>query len=148
MGTSKNTYNLVGYFEDDSFNARVAYTYRSAFFGGLDRADRVHQDDIGNLAASLGYKINDWMSLSLDALNLNNPKLKYYAATGPAALRSTRTAASTTSTCASSSERAVDRGHGWPRILPEPGPGSTCRARFFCGQPSAWHPAFLHGDRR
>ncbi|MCZ2077867.1 MAG: TonB-dependent receptor, partial [Bryobacterales bacterium] len=34
---------------------------------------------VGNLAASLGYKFNDHWTVSLDALNLNNPKLKYFA---------------------------------------------------------------------
>ena len=31
------------------------------------------------MSASLGYKINDHFTITLDALNLNNPKLKYYA---------------------------------------------------------------------
>ena len=39
----------------------------------------VLQDDIGTLAASLGYKINDNYSVTLDGQNLNNPTLKYYA---------------------------------------------------------------------
>ena len=34
---------------------------------------------MGNLSATLGYKINDTFSISLDGRNLNNPKLKYFA---------------------------------------------------------------------
>ena len=30
------------------------------------------------LAASVSYNINDWMSVALDAMNLNSPKFKYY----------------------------------------------------------------------
>jgi iron complex outermembrane recepter protein len=78
QGTSKNTYNVSGYFENDRFNARLSYTYRSQFYAGVSRTDTYFQQGIGNLGASLGYKINDWMSVSLDAMNLNNPKLKYY----------------------------------------------------------------------
>ncbi len=78
QGTSKRTYNVSGYFENERFNARISYTYRSSFFAGVSRTDTYFQSGIGNLAASLGYKINDWMSISLDAMNLNNPKLKYY----------------------------------------------------------------------
>ena len=37
VGTSKNTYNASAYYEDDHFNARISYTYRSSFFSGLDR---------------------------------------------------------------------------------------------------------------
>ncbi len=35
-------------------------------------------DNEGDLAMSLGWKLNDTLSFTFDALNLNNPKLKYY----------------------------------------------------------------------
>lgn len=79
VGTSKNTYNVSAYYEDEHFNARVSYTYRSSFFSGLDRSTAFYQDSVGNLAASLGYKFDEHWSVSLDALNLNNPKLRYFA---------------------------------------------------------------------
>lgn len=79
LGTSKNTYNVGAYFENEHFNARVNYTYRSEFYSGLDRASAFYQDEIDSVSASLGYKINDRFSVALDALNLNNPKTKYYA---------------------------------------------------------------------
>jgi iron complex outermembrane receptor protein len=79
LGTSKNTYNVGAYFENDMFNARVNYTYRSEFYSGLDRASAFYQDEIDSVSASLGWKISDNLSLSLDALNLNNPKTAYYA---------------------------------------------------------------------
>jgi iron complex outermembrane recepter protein len=79
VGTSKNTYNLSAYFENRRFSARVAYTFRSAFFSGLDRNTAFSQDDIGGLAASLQYTVNDILSFTLDGQNLNNPTLKYYA---------------------------------------------------------------------
>ncbi len=79
VGASKNTYNLSGYYEDDMFNARLSYSYRSAFYSGLDRETAFSQGATGSLSASFGYKINENMALSLDAHNLNNPKLKYFA---------------------------------------------------------------------
>ena len=79
VGASRNTYNVVGYYENYGFSARIAYTYRSHFFVGLDRSTAEFQDDTGVLAASLQYKINDNLTLTFDALNLNNPTLKYYA---------------------------------------------------------------------
>ena len=79
VGTSKNTYNVSAYFENQSFSARVAYTYRSAFFSGLDRNTAFSQDDIGGLSASLQYTVSDILSFTLDGQNLNNPTLKYYA---------------------------------------------------------------------
>ena len=78
QGTSKNTYNVSGYFENKYFNARISYTYRSSFYAGVSRTDTFYQAGIGNLAASVSYNINDWMTIALDAMNLNNPKFKYY----------------------------------------------------------------------
>ncbi|MEO3690926.1 TonB-dependent receptor [Roseateles paludis] len=79
LGASKNVMNLGAWYEDDRWNARVSYTYRSAFFNGLDRSTAFSQDAVASVSASLGYKISDNLSLTLDARNLNNPKLKYYA---------------------------------------------------------------------
>ncbi|KRF02152.1 TonB-dependent receptor [Frateuria sp. Soil773] len=78
LGTSKNTYNVGAYFENDTFGARVSYTHRSAFLIGLSGASPYYQDKFGTLSASLSYKATDWLSFSLDALNLNNPTYKYY----------------------------------------------------------------------
>ncbi len=79
VGTSKNTYNVSGFYEDTHFSARIAYTYRSAFFSGLDRNSAFSQDAIGSLAASFGYTINDHFSVTLDGQNLGDSTLKYYA---------------------------------------------------------------------
>jgi iron complex outermembrane receptor protein len=78
VGASRNTYNAVAYYEDNRFNVRVAYNYRSRFYNGLDRSTAQYQDDTANLSASLGFKFSKNLSVSLDALNLNNPTLKYY----------------------------------------------------------------------
>ncbi len=80
VGASKNTYNVSAYYESHGFGARLAYTYRSAFFVGLDRSTPEYQDDTGTLAASLSYDLSKRVSLNFDALNLNDPTLKYYAA--------------------------------------------------------------------
>jgi iron complex outermembrane recepter protein len=80
VGASKNTYNVSGYYEDHGFGARLAYTYRSSFFVGLDRSTPQYQYNTGVLSGSLSYTVNKNISLSLDALNLNDPVLKYYGA--------------------------------------------------------------------
>jgi iron complex outermembrane recepter protein len=79
VGTSKNTYNLTVYGENQHFSARVNYTYRSSFYSGLDRSTAFTQYNIGTLSASLGWTINQNFSITLDGQNLNNPTLKYYA---------------------------------------------------------------------
>ena len=78
LGNSRNTYNVGAYFENDTFGARVSYTHRSSFLIGLSGANPYYQDDFGTLSSSLSYKATDWLSFSFDALNLNNPTIKYY----------------------------------------------------------------------
>jgi len=79
VGNSKHTYNLGAYYEDSRFSARMNYSYRSKFFNGLDRSSAQHQAGVGVVSASLGWKISDTLTLSLDAMNLNNPRLAFYA---------------------------------------------------------------------
>lgn len=80
VGSSRGTYNLEGYYEDERLSARLAYTYRSSFLAGLFSSSPQYVHGVGNLAASINYKINERYSLTFDVLNLNNPVLKYYGA--------------------------------------------------------------------
>ncbi len=79
VGASRNTFNVSGYFENAQFSARLNYTYRSSFYSGLDRNTAFYQDEVDSISASLGYKFNDNLTITLDGQNLNNPKLRYYA---------------------------------------------------------------------
>ncbi len=79
VGTSKFTANVVGYYENKGLSARLAYTYRSHYFVGLDRSAAENQDNYGSMDGSLSYRINGAVELTVDALNITNNKLKYYA---------------------------------------------------------------------
>ena len=79
VGLSKDTYNIGAYYEDNHFNARVDYNYRSSFYSGLDRQTAFSQDGIGTVSAAFGYAYDQHLSAQLDMRNLNNPVLKYYA---------------------------------------------------------------------
>lgn len=89
FGTSKNTINASAFYEDKHFNARINYTYRSSFYdgmmpvttGGLGNTMPLlpyYQAGTGYLSLSLGYTLNDNVSFSFNAMNLNNPTLRYY----------------------------------------------------------------------
>ncbi|HUZ13864.1 MAG TPA: TonB-dependent receptor [Caulobacteraceae bacterium] len=80
VGTSKVTYNLVGYYEIKWVNVRLAYTYRSHYFVGLDRGADETQAGYGELDASANFNVTRNVTFSVDALNLTNTLLKYYAA--------------------------------------------------------------------
>jgi iron complex outermembrane receptor protein len=79
VGTSRYTYNLVGYYEDHGLSARLAYTFRSHYLVGIDRATAENQEDYGTLDASLNYQVTKQVDLTIDAMNITNSLLKYYA---------------------------------------------------------------------
>ena len=79
VGTSKVTYNLIGYYEVPQFSVRLAYTYRSHYFVGLDRSSAENEAGNGELDASANFNITKNVTFTVDALNITNPLLKYYA---------------------------------------------------------------------
>jgi iron complex outermembrane receptor protein len=79
VGTSQHTFNIVGYYEVPLFNVRLAYTYRSHYFVGLDRSAQENEAGYGELDASANFNITKNVTLSVDALNLTDTLLKYYA---------------------------------------------------------------------
>lgn len=69
---SKHNVNLVGYYEDASYTARLAYNWRSKYMireGAFWYGNRMH-DAFGSLDASFGWNINKSLRLSLDIVNL------------------------------------------------------------------------------
>ncbi len=80
IGTSTWTGNLVGYYENHGVSVRLAYTYRSHFLVGLDRATPESQANFGTLDASFAYQVTPNIALTVDAINITNSLLKYYGA--------------------------------------------------------------------
>ena len=79
-GQSENTTNIVVYYENDTFNARLSYNYRDDFVvepdGAINQPDR--SIDFGQFDFSMGYNVNENLSLSFEAINLNNEKVVHY----------------------------------------------------------------------
>ncbi|BFM21704.1 TonB-dependent receptor [Gilvimarinus japonicus] len=71
-GNSENTYNLIGYYENFGFGARIAYFWQdealntATGFGGRPE----YTSDRGQLDASINYDVNDYLSLTLSGSNL------------------------------------------------------------------------------
>lgn len=78
LGASKVTANIGGYYENDKFNARISYAWRSSYLAAQDRGTPLYQDAVGTLSASLNYTISKNVVLTFSGQNLNNPILKNY----------------------------------------------------------------------
>lgn len=78
-GNSKHSGNLVGFFENKRFGARLAYSYRSEFFVTFDRSTRLNQDSLKSLDASFSFNMLHGLSLTLDGVNLTDEKIVQFA---------------------------------------------------------------------
>jgi iron complex outermembrane recepter protein len=82
VGLSTNSYNLVGYYEKGKVRARLAYSYRDDYVdttsGPGSGALPIYAAPVGYLAASIGYKINKHIDVSIDADNITNTEYASY----------------------------------------------------------------------
>lgn len=72
QGQSKNSFNIIGYYENDLFNVRLAYSWRDNFVKELRQGREVQVYDYGQLDLTSKWNINDYASLTFEALNLTN----------------------------------------------------------------------------
>jgi len=78
-GNSEHSGNLVGFYENRRFAARLAYSYRSEFFVTFDRSTRLNQDALKSLDASLAFNVFRNISLTLDGVNLTEEEVTQFA---------------------------------------------------------------------
>ncbi|GIU52795.1 TonB-dependent receptor [Shewanella sp. KT0246] len=69
--------NLVAFYENDSFQARIAYNWRDEFLLALGN-EPTFTEAYGQLDMSISYDINDTFTVSLDGLNLTDETVRRY----------------------------------------------------------------------
>lgn len=84
-GFSENSYNIIGFYEIDGFQARAAYNWREGFLAyrsgprigsnGLPQ----HVDDYGQLDLSTSYEINENFTVSAEVINATDANILEYA---------------------------------------------------------------------
>lgn len=84
-GFSETTYNIIGFYEKDDFQGRIAYNWRDDFLlkrngsrynGGEGIPE--HVKAYGQLDASFAYTISENFKVTLAAVNLTNEKVHEY----------------------------------------------------------------------
>jgi iron complex outermembrane receptor protein len=78
LGASKVTGNVGAFYENDKFNARIGWSWRSSYLAAQDRGTPLYMDSVGQLSVSANYSITKNLTLTFSGQNLNNPVLKYY----------------------------------------------------------------------
>lgn len=80
-GLSKNSYSLIGYYDDGRFSARLAYTHRSEYLVQVQQAVNAgsrYNDSFSQLDASASFNINETVRITLEAQNLTKAINRQY----------------------------------------------------------------------
>ncbi|MEX1827147.1 TonB-dependent receptor [Luteibacter sp. CQ10] len=77
---SKNTVNIIPYYEHGPWSARINYSRRSPYFTQVGRLNsNVFADAYKELDVSASYQINQWMGVTFSATNLLDSTYYQYA---------------------------------------------------------------------
>lgn len=72
-GLADKVYNLTLYFDNERFDARVSYNYKDAYVESIGyNMYPIWRDGYGQVDASIGYRLNDVVKLSLKGINLTD----------------------------------------------------------------------------
>ena len=74
VGLSKQSYNLVGYYEKGPISARLGWFWRSRYLSsiGSTTTAQSYVDAYGSLDGSLSYQITPWYAVTLEGSNLTD----------------------------------------------------------------------------
>jgi iron complex outermembrane receptor protein len=70
--TSKDSFNVGAFYENDTFSARLNYNYRSEYFIAQAEIGDNFRDEQSQMDAQFSYVFNDNISFKFEALNLTN----------------------------------------------------------------------------
>lgn len=76
-----DSYNLVGFYENERFDVRLAYNYRDGFLQSLDQggvAEPTFVDDYGQFDLSASYNLSDNVSLFFEGINLTGEETRWH----------------------------------------------------------------------
>ena len=76
---SEHQVNVSPFFESDRWSARMTYSWRSKYYTQVDRGNYLVTDDYASLNGTLSFKVNDFLSVSLDGMNLLDSNYYTYA---------------------------------------------------------------------
>ncbi|MCC4597466.1 TonB-dependent receptor [Xanthomonas campestris pv. phormiicola] len=76
---SKNTYNVIPYWEHGPWMVRVNYSWRSEYFTQIGRLNSTYfADAYKELDLSASYNVNKWLSINFSATNLLDSTYYWY----------------------------------------------------------------------
>ncbi|MDP5279786.1 TonB-dependent receptor [Sphingomonas sp. DG1-23] len=80
IGLSKNSFNLVGFYDYGPVSARLSYVWRDKYLSGTGSTTQTpsYVDAFGSLDGNLSFRVTDKTTLSLEAINIAGAKQYSY----------------------------------------------------------------------
>ena len=78
IDNSKHQYNLVGWYQDEKVQARVAYNYRSERLNGLMSNVPIYQDTTGYVDVNVSYNVRDNVTVYVNGSNVSGEIENYF----------------------------------------------------------------------
>jgi TonB-dependent receptor len=89
-----NSGNVIGFFENAHWEARVAYNWRGKFYNGLDgQSSPVFVEPYGQIDANLAYQVSERLSFQLEGINVTDRNMRSHSRTRQAVEFATQTGA-------------------------------------------------------
>ena len=89
-----DTANIVGFYENATWSARVAYNWRDQYYNGQDGQNSpVFVEPYGQIDANVGFRLNDRLSFQIEAINLTDRNTRSHSRTHQAVEFATQTGA-------------------------------------------------------
>ncbi|MBO9621641.1 MAG: TonB-dependent receptor [Sphingomonas sp.] len=81
LGLSKNSFNLVGFYDYGPVSARLSYTWRDKYLSGTGSSTNTpsYIDAFGSLDGNLSFRVTDKTTLSLEAINIAGARQYSYS---------------------------------------------------------------------
>ena len=78
-GLADESFNATFYYENDTFDARISYNYKSKYVEDIERDTYpVYRDAYGQYDISIGYKFTDDIKVSLKGINITDEEATGY----------------------------------------------------------------------
>jgi outer membrane receptor for monomeric catechols len=79
IGLSKNSFNVVGFYEKGPLSTRLSYVWRDRYLSNTGSTTQpVYTAAFGSLDGSIAFRVNGNVTLSLEAINIAKAKQYTY----------------------------------------------------------------------
>lgn len=74
-----DSYNIVGFYENDKYQVRLAYNYRDQFLRTVVDSEPSYVEDYGQFDLSASYNLTENITITFDGINITGEETRWHA---------------------------------------------------------------------